>query len=193
VPIEFAGKYSSRDMERSALMWLPIPRWLKLLSPFLLFCLAVYAFDAYAKSHDPAVFTVFWPFAAFGGLWLLTRWGARHTYKSNKALHDGVTGYATDQGLVFKTPYSMLDLPWSKYHRLVIKKDLIFLFHAQQQGQLLPRGFFASEDDWNAFRELASANVRKGEVVETPRWSKLMVYLLSLLFLLWGLWNSFSR
>jgi hypothetical protein len=48
---------------------------------------------------------------------------------------------------------------WDSFLRAHVREDLVVLLGSDGLATILPRSFFATEDDWNAFREFVEFNV----------------------------------
>jgi|GEM_PF-6620471 len=71
---------------------------------------------------------------------------------------------ADDDRLTIDTPYSSSNFPWRVFYTYRLDDDVILLYLSAAQSLVLPRNFFASGDEWEAFRTLLRAHVRQPRI-----------------------------
>lgn len=111
-----------------------------------------------AKMGDPATWG--WPLflLLFGVLILASPWlTARRALASGKMIGAPLSGSADESRIVIESEYGRSELPWSAFHRVKVMPDMVLLFASAQQFYVIARTFFASEDEWQRFRELVAS------------------------------------
>jgi hypothetical protein len=89
-------------------------------------------------------------------------WRWRRMYRRQPGLHEPVRGELGDEGIGYRSPFGEGLLPW----RFVVKARMddrtILVYQAPNLFNLLPRGLFASDDEWRRARELVREKVGRG-------------------------------
>ena len=65
----------------------------------------------------------------------------------------GLKGVAKSEGIEFAAGEAEI-VPWASYLRKHVRDDIVALVSADRQITVLPREFFADENDWQGFRQL---------------------------------------
>jgi hypothetical protein len=68
-------------------------------------------------------------------------------------------GIIKDEGIVFNANTSDTLEKWSAFLRAHVRDDTVVLIGSDGVATVLPRTFFATEDDWRMFRQLVEFNV----------------------------------
>jgi hypothetical protein len=93
-----------------------------------------------------------------GVLILAAPWlAARKALASGKILGAPLSGSADESRIVLESEYGRSELPWSAFHRAKVMPDLVLLFTSAQQFHIVARTFFASDEEWQRFRELVAS------------------------------------
>lgn len=74
-----------------------------------------------------------------------------------------ISGVATDEHLETRTSRAAGTTSWSAYRRYAMDDRSVVLFEQRMVGRILPRSFFATADDWEAFRQLVRSSVPERE------------------------------
>ena len=70
-----------------------------------------------------------------------------------------LSGTIGDEGIVLQRSGNSIDQKWDTFVRSYLQEDLVVLVGADRTATILPRAFFADEDDWHSFRQLVEFNV----------------------------------
>jgi YcxB-like protein len=85
---------------------------------------------------------------------------ARRMYKQRKDLQRECTFSVSEEGLHFSTEGMAGTKPWTDYLRWKEGKDVILIYMSDDLYQMMPKRFFASDADMQAFREYLSQRVK---------------------------------
>ncbi len=77
----------------------------------------------------------------------------------NPAMQQQISGRVNHTGLVYTNVSPFRTVPWGRFARLRLNKDLASLLTADGVITVLPRRFFKSESDWQAFCKLAQSRL----------------------------------
>jgi hypothetical protein len=127
-------------------------------------------------------------------MWLLLLWLASGTQvgkhlAANKTLQGPIRGVARESGIEIVTDYTTANYPWHVLHHHELAGDTMLLYLSPAIAHFLPRTFFGSDAEWDAFRALVAGNVpakvRQGgnTVVKT---AILWMIIVIAVFLLWS-------
>ena len=125
-------------------------------------CVWLLAF-ASAFATMPARSLIGWPllFPAFAIYVLFLPYlTARRGMKTGAMLAAPFHGSADETHFVSQSEFGRSDIPWSKFFRVQTGPDYVMLYSSAQQFYIIAQRFFSSETDWEAFRNLATANVK---------------------------------
>ena len=93
----------------------------------------------------------------FGLMLLVTpKMTLKRAFATDKLLSEPITGEADEQGVRMKSAHGAVDLPWA-LHTVMVAPDLVAIHQAAGIIRIIPRQFFADEESWEAFRQLALA------------------------------------
>jgi hypothetical protein len=81
--------------------------------------------------------------------------------KTNKLLQEPVEGYVSEAGIYFSTPHIRLDLSWDRLYKATATESMLLLGISDAQSTVLPREFFASDEDWRRVLAWVEANAPK--------------------------------
>jgi len=190
--IPFAGTLSFEQYRRAQLLHLKdsVTRWsvIVALGAIGVFLLAVnLASDQ--PSWSSAGFLV--PSAALLLLRVLQERSYRRTWRSHQLARERIRGQLSDHGLAIEGEYGSARIPWDRLYRWRAADDLLLIYEGSNAMHLLPRAFFAGEEDWQAARDLIAAKL---STMEThTRWSSvkqllLWVAIFIVLVLLYAAW-----
>ena len=74
-----------------------------------------------------------------------------------------ISGVATPEHLETRTSQAAGTVRWGAYLRYAMDERSVVLFEQRMLGRILPRSFFATPEDWEAFRQLVRTAVPAGE------------------------------
>lgn len=86
---------------------------------------------------------------------------AGYAYSQNKALQDLVVGTITETSIRLQTSEARSEIKWTLFNKLKESQEIVLLYQNSNSYLYFPRKFFASDADWQAFRELASTRTAK--------------------------------
>ena len=115
---------------------------------------------------------------------------ARRGMKTSAMIGAPFHGSADETHFVFESEFGRSDVPWSKFYRVRTGPDFVMLYTSVQQYYIVARRYFTNETDWEAFRNLATANVkvaRGGSFVKT---AILWLVIIVVVFLIWAFTNQ---
>lgn len=138
------------------------------------------------------------PAIAFCAIWLLLIWRstgaqARRQLAANKTLQGAVRGVARESGIEIVGDYTTANYPWSVLYRHELAGDVMLLYLSPTIAHILPRSFFGSDADWEAFRALVTANVPakvRPTGMSTVKTAVLWMVIVVAVFLLWSLFGA---
>jgi hypothetical protein len=70
-----------------------------------------------------------------------------------------VSGRATDEALELESEQSAGRTKWSAFVQYKMSDQIVVLYQNKAAAMIVPRGFFASDDDWQRFRQHVQATV----------------------------------
>jgi hypothetical protein len=73
--------------------------------------------------------------------------------------HPSLKGVITNEGIISNASASGAVDKWDRCLRAFVRDDMVVLVGSDGLATLLPRTFFATEDDWQQFRQLVQFNV----------------------------------
>ena len=73
------------------------------------------------------------------------------------------TGRITSAGITFAGEYVTREIPWDRFMRVRKSGDLVVLMTADRTLTIFPRSFFASDADWQRFRQLVDYRVKEAK------------------------------
>lgn len=73
-------------------------------------------------------------------------------------VHFPVSGRVSSQGIMLNLTKEWL--PWESFYKYQLTDEYLVMLDMKRTFLLLPRSFFAAEQDWNAVRELATTRIR---------------------------------
>ena len=76
------------------------------------------------------------------------RLAIRKVWERTPLLREPVSGEIAESGVVWNTPSSQTTLRWDQIVKRQTSADLILLYTGPRQALLLPKRYFASEEDW---------------------------------------------
>lgn len=72
--------------------------------------------------------------------------------------HPSLKGVITNEGILSNASASGSVDRWDRFLRAFVRDDMVVLVGSDGLAILLPRTFFATEDDWQQFRQLVRFN-----------------------------------
>jgi hypothetical protein len=98
--------------------------------------------------------------AAFLGflMWQVPRSQARKLRQA-PLLQGTVSGAATNEALEIRSEPSESKTKWSAFVQHRMSDEMVLLFQNQAAANMVPRGLFASDQDWQQFRQHVQATV----------------------------------
>ncbi|HWS72603.1 MAG TPA: YcxB family protein [Thermoanaerobaculia bacterium] len=125
------------------------------------------------------------------GLFRATGTQARKQLAANKTLQGPIRGVARESGIEINGDYTTANYPWSVLHRHEVAGDVMLLYVSPRIAHILPRSFFGSDAEWDAFRTVVAANVpakvKQRSLVKTIA---IWIVIIVLVFLLWSLFEA---
>jgi hypothetical protein len=88
----------------------------------------------------------------------------RRTYRQRKDLQRPCTYLPSEKGLGFETEGAQGTKAWSDYLKWKEGRSVFLLYMSDQMFHVIPKRFFSSVDELNAFRELLAERVAPREV-----------------------------
>lgn len=166
--ITFAGRPSRDEMRRATAFHSRLPAAIEVALVAMLAVVVIGFLGDIATALFPGLHLfglrgpVFVPLLAFaGGLILVPLW--QHTMVPRRLPADKDvlmrSGTIGAEGLYFETDRSKVRLSWEAFTAHHSLPDLVLLYVRPSAAHLFPRTFFASDADWQAFRQLVEANV----------------------------------
>ncbi|MBV9495037.1 MAG: YcxB family protein [Acidobacteria bacterium] len=116
-------------------------------------------------------------------------WAARSALRANPLLREPFRGTATDERFVLESAHGRIDLDWAGFHQAIDGPDLVLLYTAPQQFQILAPRFFASDADWRELRALVGRKVRLRKVSNVLLTVAVLLVVI-LVFLAWALFST---
>jgi hypothetical protein len=92
-------------------------------------------------------------------LWALTRFVWRRSWRRNMALLGDVTGLAGAEHILWRTQLADSQFQWRKFTRARTTPELLLLHYSPRCALYFPREFFASDEQWTAFRALVDSKL----------------------------------
>jgi hypothetical protein len=163
VTIPFSGSPSKQAFLRVQSLLLPAwARWY-VFAPGVL-----YLFVSFGVGWTAAIST---PTSALPDLFLtvlfllasaaITRYLRIKTWRNTMALVGNIHGVITDTGIEWITAHTTSKFEWDKFIKARQETDLSLVFYAERCALYFPRSFFASEQEWQQFREIVRLRVSK--------------------------------
>lgn len=90
-------------------------------------------------------------------LLVMPRVTVKRAFATDKLLSEPITGEADEQGVRMKSAHGAVDLPWALMHTVMVTPDLVAIYQSASIIRIVPRQFFADEESWEAFRQIALA------------------------------------
>ncbi len=75
-------------------------------------------------------------------------------WNSKPATHIRITGYVTEEGLVFFHPNGQLTIKWEGYKGYGKYREVVNLFNEQGAATPFAKAYFKTEQDWMTFKEM---------------------------------------
>lgn len=85
---------------------------------------------------------------------------ARRGMKTGAMIAAPFDGSVDETHFVTNSEFGRSDIPWSKFFRVQTGPDYVMLYTSAHQFYIIARRYFANDTDWEAFRSLATANVK---------------------------------
>jgi hypothetical protein len=91
----------------------------------------------------------------------LPYYSAHQGWKSNPRLADPQDWTVDEASVQILSEFSQVKLPWEKFDRAELLKDLILLYPQQAAAYVIAREYLQDEADWNRLREWCRPKVKK--------------------------------
>ena len=101
------------------------------------------------------VFLVYVAFITF--IWVPRK--VRRTYAQRKDLHHDISMVVTNSGIASQTERGNSTKPWSDYLKWKEDKNIFLLYLSDQMFQMVPKRFFATHEDIDAFRSMVRHSI----------------------------------
>lgn len=194
--IPFQGSYTKEMLQRMTRVVLS--KFLKV--PWVLGCLLAF-FTLYTvirilqgapagdvlRANGPTLGVLAGLLALF--LWIL-RAGAGRQLTTNKLLQEPMEGYVSEKGVYISTPRSTVDLPWDTLYRARVADRIILLGGSEYQYYMLPREFFASDEDWKQVCAWAEAYAPKPKERKLLKVFLIWIVIFVVVILLWNVFRT---
>lgn len=122
-------------------------------------------------------------------LWI-PRASADRQLSTNKLLQEPMNGYVSEKGVYLSTPRSTVDLPWDSLYKATVLDNFILLGGSAVQHYMLPREFFASDEDWRQVCAWAEAKAPKPKDQRLVRRILLWMVIFVVIILLWNVFQT---
>lgn len=164
--IKFSGRYVEQDLQRGlVLMQGRQSRTIGIITTVLLATLVLFFIVSYlSRAVEIGTLLVSLLFPAIvlivlaGFTWWLPMIQARRIQKA--PLFKGtISGIATDEALELHSEVSQGRTKWDAFVQYRMSDEVILLYQNEAAAQIMPRSFFASDGDWQSFRQLVQAKV----------------------------------
>jgi hypothetical protein len=121
-------------------------------------------YGAWRSAGDQsAMFLVFVLLAVWGGvLFAMPRRQTEALWRAWEKRSISLGGIADGSGLLLRTGGFETRVPWSEFEAWRGDASMIVLMQGNRQFSAYPRSFFASEGEWERFRELVARSVTAG-------------------------------
>jgi hypothetical protein len=133
--------------------------------------------------------------AFLGLLGVMLLMGPRITVKrafdTAPTLADPVTGDADEQGVRMKSTHGADDLPWTLMHKVVVTPKVVVLYQSESLFRILPREFFADDESWQGFRQLAAAMPSAAK--PSPRPTRMLLVWIAVILVVFVIWTLVNR
>jgi hypothetical protein len=163
--LQITGTYTIKDLEAAAWVHIRLRRSFAILG-LLLIAVALFILGYAFFSSRPT--SLGW------GLWVLVAgllyivlflcfgipFNARRMYKQRKDLQRECTFSVSELGLHFSTEGMAGTKPWTDYLSWKEGKDTVLIYIADNLYQMIPKRFFTSDADLQAFRQYLSQRVK---------------------------------
>lgn len=107
-----------------------------------------------------------WPaLVALGlaGFFLLTlgliEWSLRRGWKSHTLLREGTRGTLASDGISMEGELGSARVPGDRFYQWAASPSVLLIYQSTALFHLLPREFFATDEDWSAAGELVAARL----------------------------------
>ena len=70
-----------------------------------------------------------------------------------------VSGQVNEEQIDITTQESTVEIPWSKFQKVLDRGDFVLMYRGKNGLSLFPRRFFQSDADWQAFKNLAKEKI----------------------------------
>jgi hypothetical protein len=163
------GTFTERDLREAGWTNLRPRRWLGIVGMLIIaaFCWTLWLAFFGSDFHDPTwirwvmlAVAVYLP--AFFVIGFPLR--VRRTYRQRKDLQRSCKYLPSDAGLGFETEGAQGIKSWGDFVKWKEGKSVFLLYMSDQMFQVVPKRFFSSTDEVNAFRHLVAAKVARHDV-----------------------------
>ncbi len=155
--IQFRGTLTEQDFNRFQQYSLPtFCKWLFKWFPWLWLGFVLTRIWSGDYSIDQIVFDLFLLFYFFLLGPKLRERQIKRVWESSKILHEEISGVIDQESVVWRNTYGEMRYPWEILSQYREQGDFFMLYLGINQGIILPRSFFHSEEDWQQFRKLVT-------------------------------------
>jgi hypothetical protein len=160
--VPFSGSLSHArfvEIQRALTPW-----WGRLYMTWLvlLFCQAYFGGRGFLETLSDPEDVITYAIVSTAGiafLWVLTRVVWRRAWQKGQQLHGAVAGNANSEGILWSTEVANSQYHWQKFIRARSTPNLLLLHYSARCALYFPREFFASDDQWAAFRALVDSRL----------------------------------
>ena len=166
--IKFSGRYTERDFQKGmALMQWRGSKAIGIIATVLLLLqLLMVIFSALFTQGQilTLVAGTIWLFLMLfflaGFFWWLPMFRARQLMKA-PLFRGSITGSASDEALEIHSDVSEGRTRWDAFVQYRMSDEVILLYQNNSAASIIPRSFFASDEDWHDFGKLVQTIVPK--------------------------------
>ncbi len=106
----------------------------------------------------------------FVGIWFLLMvglpyWNARNQMRDSTLFSEPVIYTFSEAGIFSSRPSASGEMKWLALHSIREIKSAFLLYHTRAIAVVIPKRFFADEEQVSAWRELANKSISPKEVV----------------------------
>jgi hypothetical protein len=178
--IHLEGRYTEQDIRRAVSLTTWAFRGGAILFTFLTLFILVWSIGSIEEGpiEDPLwLVPMFLPVLLPGilavALWILPWLQARQAAQA-PLLKGLVSGVVTDEELVLNTEQSESSVRWDAFTMHRMSDHIVLLHQSKAAATMVARSLFASDEDWDRFREQVKTAVPR-EAKHGPRWLRWML------------------
>ena len=190
--IVFAGSLLPDELAFIFRQATPVKRWFSIgwAAAVTLLCIAILAggirsgFNQEWFSANSFLLPITFGVLYFGLFFYLSpSLSARRAFRQNPGFGAEQRGAVTPEQIAYRAPGPPRELKWKQFKSASLYPGLVLLYQDNKTFNYFPRKFFASEEDWRAFRKLVRQRVPRHIEFERPsrlvfpvRYARLLFY-----------------